>query len=830
LSNRIRGRDKDRMVDKIMRGKNRMIAIALLICAGMIMIITTSTIECAGASSAISVTPPTVNISFDSPTKDTFTADSTVTITNNGENATNVSIIPRYDFLIITPCEFTLNSGEPRQITIEADKSANEGSYTVRIITDTDTETSITVNIIYCAKITVSTSHIDFGEVASTSTVSKEITLSEEYGYKTVSDVTITRISGENDWVKPSQSSGITVSSFQDKHIRFTLTPGPPDYSRRDNRYTWKFSIRSDSRCVTVTPATITIEARIMRPAKLGEVAHAKKLNLKFDKPRGTVMEYHRYTSLAIKNEGDEPMTVRITRPPPLGGYIHVDAPSKVTVAGRDTKELKLHITAPYDAPEGTYKGILHLDAGKAGKADVVISVVVIWPVDFNISSSSPYFSYPPLSIDFGSLQLKDRGYEQRRLNLTLTEYYRYKPVRNLRLYAEGEYSNWLKERHDFALIPPGESRNITIVIQPGLEAVPKQYSWTYYLSAREISAKRVQIRAKIVPLNIPEMIKYLDAFRESQLHRSYPSSEYIISNGTELLRDIERSEIGVEDWRKIPVLIRATLSLLDALNDSIIHSANRDYDHAVENLLAASVSTSTISSNSLLNNDRIFGYATEIAASADRTTREVVREEAKMLELRAWSVKKAVEHARDDISKLKEDENVLESALCYQHAATLYGLLNERQKRQECIYEKSKMMDWHDELVSDATDLRIRAEGIISDSRERDLVRVWNRYLLLNPYNYDTFSTSYETAEGYFERASHKYRLAGESLLYRDTISELKELEAERSSIISLFFFSCILYAIIFLYALNRIVRGTMAYLKDTYEREIGDIMVNAG
>lgn len=810
-----------------MKGKNRMIAIALLICAGMIMIITTSTIECAGASSAISVTPSTVNIFFDSPTKDTFTADRTVTITNTGENATNVSIRPSYDHIYTIPNNLKLNSGESRQITIEADKSAEEGSYTVHIKTDTDTETSITVNIIYCAKITVSTSQypIDFGEVASTSTVSKEITLSEEYGYKTLSDVTITRISGENDWVKPSPSSGITISSSQDKHIRFTLTPGPPDYSRRDNRYTWKFSIRSGSRYVE--PATITIEARIMRPAKLGEVAHAKKLNLKFDKPRGTVQEYRRYTYLAIKNEGDEPMTVRVTRPPPLGGYIHVDAPDRVTVAGRDTKKLKLHITAPYDAPEGTYKGILHLDAGKAGKADVVISVVVIWPVDFNISSSSPYFSYPPLSIDFGSLQLKERGYEQRRLNLTLTEYYRYKPVRNLRLLTEGEYSNWLKDRHDFALIPPGESRNITIVIQPGLEAVPKHYSWTYYLSAREISAKRVQIRAKIVPLNIPEMIKYLDAFRESQLHRSYPSSEYIISNGTELLQDIERSEIGVEDWRKIPVLIRATLSLLDALNNSITHSANRDYDHAVENLLAASVSTSTIDSNSLLNNDRIFGYASKIAASADRTTREVAREEAKMLELRAWGVKKAVEHARDDISKLKEDENVLESALCYQHAATLYGLLNERQKRQECIYEKSKMMDWHDELVSDATDLRIRAEGIISDSRERDLVRLWNRYLLLNPYNYDTFSASYETAARYFERASDKYRLAGESFLYRDTISELKELEAERSSIISLFFISCILYAIIFLYALNRIVCGTMAYLKDTYEREIGDIMV---
>jgi hypothetical protein len=303
-----------------------------------------------------------------------------------------------------------------------------------------------------------------------------------------------------------------------------------------------------------------------------------------------------------------------------------------------------------------------------------------------------------------------------------------------------------------------------------------------------------------------------------------------IIANGIEMLEIVEGSEIGAEDWKKIPVLMTGTLSLLSSLNDGIVFTEAENYGNAVESLSAASVSTATIESNSNLNNRDISGYATDISVDADDTTKAVLIDEAKLLELRGWDLKKAVEHAiaNDDISGLKEEENVLESALSYQYAAMLYGLLNDKEKRLENVYEGSVLMDKHDELVSDATDLRIRAENSIANSKENDLSRIWDMYLLLNPYNYDTFLTRYKTAESYLEDASQKYKVAGERFLYNQTERNLNNLKSEMRFILSLFFIACIFYCVLFIYTITRIVRGTMAYMRDMYEREVGDILIS--
>ena len=295
------------------------------------------------------------------------------------------------------------------------------------------------------------------------------------------------------------------------------------------------------------------------------------------------------------------------------------------------------------------------------------------------------------------------------------------------------------------------------------------------------------------------------------------------------MLEVIESSEIGAEDWQKIPVLMKGTLSLLSSLNEGIILSDEEDYGRAVESLMAASVSASTVQSNSNLNNGDISGYATDMSASADQTTEEVLLDAAKLLELRGWEIKKAVEHALavNDISGLKAEENVLEAAISYQYAAILYGLLEDKEKRLENVYEESVLMDKHDELVSDATDLRIRAETSVATSKEHDLSRVWDWYLLVNPYNYDTFVTSYRMAVSYLETAAAKYKVAGERFLYEQTRGEVEDLQSELSFILLLFFSACSFYGILFGFALLRITRGTTAYLRDLAEREVGELLV---
>ena len=794
-----------------------------------------TSIECASASEPqIDVTPREVKIFFDSEraSEAFYPAEDTITITNNGENTTVMSISHDSKIILSCPDTFSLDPKKPKVITIKAPYDAHDGSYYLEIKAGGVKVETVTVKIIYCAKIKVNLSSVDFGEVPSKkSEVTKTIEISEEYGYKTLDDVTITPARGnENNWVTPSRERDITVSKVSHAYVTFTLRPGPPNYNRRDNKYRWMFIIKSRSR--NVEPITIEVEARIMRPPKLGELKD-KELEIKFDKPKETVLEYYKHIDIRVRNEGDEPLYFRkIDYPNSLGGGIRVeiDPPDKVL----DSRNIEVYITVPYYAPEGTYRGKLHIyaedkDGNPAGDEYVDITIKIIWPVDFTISSTSPYFTPSPPSIDFGSLALKERGYEKKSVKITLTERYGYKPVRNLRFSESGEYGEWLHEELDFSEIPPGESRSFILKIEPGLEAVPKSYSWKYDIRASEISRKRIEVKANIVPMNIPEMMEYLESFRESILYRRYPSSEAIISNGVGMLEVVERSDIGAEDWKKIPVLMKGTLSLLSSLNDGLISSEGENYGKAVENLVSASVSASTIESNSELNNWDIYGYAREISAGADRTTEEVLMDEAKKLELRGWNIKKAVEHAMamGDISGLKEEENVLESALSYQYAAIIYGLLDNKEKRLECSYEESLLMDKHDELVSDATDLRIKAEGNISISKENDLVRIGDLYLLVNPYKFDTFSANFGSAKANFEDAGSKYKVAGELLMSENTKADLNELRGEWSRILSMFFLACILYCAAFIYTINRIIMGTMAYMMDMHEREVGDIVV---
>ncbi len=60
------------------------------------------------------------------------------------------------------------------------------------------------------------------------------------------------------------------------------------------------------------------------------------------------------------------------------------------------------------------------------------------------------------------------------------------------------------------------------------------------------------------------------------------------------------------------------------------------------------------------------------------------------------------------------------------------------------------------------------------------------------------------------------------------DTLADLKELRSEWRYILSLFLLMCLVYGAAVIYVLNRIIRGTMAYMNDLHEREVGDVVVS--
>ncbi|MFZ2071981.1 MAG: hypothetical protein WAV32_10425 [Halobacteriota archaeon] len=763
-----------------------------------------------------------------------FYASTSITITNNlNETITySVSDSTTEPGITITPSSGSIDRHDSVQIslTIKLESTLSKGVHTgrVKVVGHGEPhEIDIPITIEHKAELKVPPTPVTFDTIGANGSTSKLVTFSETLGYKSIV-VSLTKTAG-NEWVTASPNS-FKIDAGGSEPVTFSFAPRGVTRDNCVRYHSWTYRVSSTEE--GAGSYIIDLKGEICCPAKLSYDHHPSTTTITFNRPKTEHHTYQATAKIKVSNTGCQQMPLNPPRLTSPSGGISLSVKNYPSyVNGYSSGYIEIAISAPYDAPEGTYYGYLDIDAGGAGYGkDVPIPIVILWPVDFTISSTSPYFSSSPLSIEFNSLELKETGYDTKRLNLTLTEYYGYKPVEDLRLSSSDAHSDWLKEVRAFVDIPAGESRNVRLTIEPGLEAVPKYYSWKYYISARGISAKRIDITAKVVPMNINEMLKRLQWYRNSLLYRRYPSSEGLISNGVELLRTVDRSNIEADDWQRIPVLTKGSLSLLSSLNDSIVYSDAENYGKTVEALWTARVSTSIISVNSKLSNWDLSGYANGISIGADRTTNEVLTAEAKRLELRGWNIKKAVEHAMptNDVSKLKENETVLESAFSYQYAATLYGLLNDKGKRLDCVYEESHMMAKHDELVGDATDLRIQAENSILNSQENDLSRFRDTYLLTNPYNYDTASWSYKTAEKYLEVASKKYRLAGELLMAEDTETNLNKLRVEWRYILSLFLMMCMVYGVALIYVLTRIIRGTMTYVNDMQEREIGDVVVS--
>ena len=824
-----------------MRKERKTIAILVAVFALCLLLVNTTTADSLSVS-----TPTKVSVVFDQPraTTPTFTASTSVTITNNLNKTVEYFVSDRTNKPGLIDIAPSPSSGKivpfgsakvPLTITLSSSLSEGEHKGQVEVIgDDKNHQIDIPISIIHNAKLGVSPTSVTFEKIDATESRSKAktVTFSEVLGYKPIR-VTLNRRSG-NDWMsfgldRPENTKGsFELPAGGSKLITFSFEPSgiTPDNCKR--YYSWTYSVSSTEGAGS---STINLKGEICCPAKLSYNSRAS-MTIKFDRPRTERRTYRTTAKISVSNKGC--MQMYLTPPSVTNPSANVTLsvgkyPS--SVSGYDSEDIEIGISAPYYASEGTHYSTLYLDAGDAGEGKVDITIEILWPVDFKISSDSDYFTLSPPSIDFGSLELKERGYEMREMNLTLTETYWYKPVQNLRLSPRGEYGKWLKGVRKYPEIPPGESRNFTVKIKPGLEAVPEDYSWMCDLSAEEIKAKRIEVNATIVPMNISLRIERFKSFRNSSLYSRYPSTEDMISNGVAILELAKEGETGKGDWKKIQILTEGALSLLSALNDTLVFTENKTYGEAVESLLISSVSLSSIAANSDLKSLELSDYALAISTGADTTSEAVMKAEAKMLELRGWEIKNAVAHAeaRGDIRSLKTEENVLNASLSNQYAATIYGpsLLSDKEKRLGCLEEESILMDKHDVLVSAANDLRFDAENMIFDSKEKDLVRIWDLYLLLNPYDYDNASRNYWLAQRKLEDASKKYRIAGELLMAKNTKADLYGLKGAWSHIFLLFIFVCLLYAAALIYTIGRIFIGTMAYVRDVHDREEGDIVV---
>ena len=241
----------------------------------------------------LSVYAPTeyVTIYFDRPKKEnpTFRKSVKIWVKNLGYYPMEIRSVTKSGFNglrigISKPERVEGYSEEAVRIDINAPPTLSEGTYSGKIYIDAGSAgkktVEIEVRIVHRVKLVVSQDNIDFGKVEIMTSSTKSIWLGEELGYKSIENVRIVKISG-NDWitVKPSSFTGIPAG--RSVSVVFTLTPRGEAIPGEE--YTWTYEVRSSN----ANKVTIKLKANITL-TDLTEKLRAVKSELdKYDIPRG---------------------------------------------------------------------------------------------------------------------------------------------------------------------------------------------------------------------------------------------------------------------------------------------------------------------------------------------------------------------------------------------------------------------------------------------------------------------------------------------------------------------------------------------------------------
>jgi hypothetical protein len=132
-----------------------------------------------------------------------------------------------------------------------------------------------------------------------------------------------------------------------------------------------------------------------------------------------------------------------------------------------------------------------------------------------------------------------------------------------------------------------------------------------------------------------------------------------------------------------------------------------------------------------------------------------------------------------------------------------------------------------HDDEVENANKDRVEAEKIALDMKENELTRIGGGYALFNPFNYDVVAKGYGQAIETYEGTIASYNKAGEIRMSEDAAKYLAELKGEWTFMrIGFYVFMLILIAIL-VFVLFRSVKGMLAYITDSNEERLGNVVI---
>lgn len=540
----------------------------------------------------------------------------------------------------------------------------------------------------------------------------------------------------------------------------------------------------------------INMDITVLIPAKL-ESIEDKSTTIIFNKPKSSTSDFVENFQFKIRNIGDTVMTVKtVTASKPSGGITLSITNKPSTVASRNSETIILKITAPSSTSEGTYTSKISLNAGTAGSDTFTVKIKIEHGIIMSVSVSK---------IDFGDVEL----YEQKTQSMMISEDLGYKSITGVNIKCPD--NAWLSSTA-VTTVPAGQSKTTSIDLLFDGNAQPQHdYKWNCIISSDNAGSQTIPITARMdigVAKRLEELLKLKS--------KSNAESSLLIDNMYSALNTAnegtKKRTCTVDELITLLSISDALIDLIKSYNDASRLINQGAHESAFDSLVRGSVAVKMISTYSEeVTNKNVMENINYVNSQSYKMMEGLVQTETTFYENKLNSA---------DISTLDKMNS-------YVRLSEIWGLVGDPIKEKEYRSKADAQRKQYNDMVDSAKAERIEAEKLINNMQSGILSNWGGTYVLLNPFNYDTFSENYNIILENCDDAEVKYRSAGESALATNAQKRHDEIVKIFRKTFVVFYGLALFYIILFGAVLTKCVKGLNSYKRDYEDVQLGDYLV---
>lgn len=577
----------------------------------------------------------------------------------------------------------------------------------------------------------------------------------------------------------------------------------PDSYDLVNVKISANSNANSGSQKVVITVASdggtsninINLNMKVLIPAKLGNVGD-KSTTILFNTPKKTTNSFTDTVYLNLKNIGDLKMNLNGISATNPGGNIVISITNPSSIAARKSDTAAIKITVPVNTPEKTYSSRVTVNAGSAGSDTINLNIKVEYGIDMDVSVTK---------INFGDSEL----YQRKRKTVTISEQLGYKSIQNIKTTATNK--QWLTFT-EITNVPAGGTKDVAIDLYFDGAAKPyKPYNWEYKISTSNAGTKKIPITTTMVLPVAPRLDELKKLKKMGGETNKIADNMYFALDFAD--EKIKTGEIGLDELITIISLTDSTIAVIESYSNAKPLIEQNNHDSAFEHLVKGSVGVKMISTYSESVTDKqIEDKINYINSNSHEMMETLIQTEAQYYE-----------------SMISDNQNVdaQQKMTAYSRLSELWNLMGDSEKEIQYKNKADEQFQLHNDLVDSANNKRLESEQLIVGMKNTILSKWGSQYILLNPFNYDTYSNNYDAIIEDYTSAEEEYRLAGEVGMAEKTHVRFKYIEKIFSKISLIFHITSILYLLGFAGILTNSIKGLNSYKRDTNNVSLADYLI---